>query len=162
MKLHDELIKLSSAKVWELSRYEWLLDYITINEMADETCLCGHYPIKELCHLKNRINNSKTIVGNCCVRQFLGLDLTKVFTSVKNITKNKEKSPNKELIFYANNKKIITGWEFNFLNSIVGKRKLSTSQMEYRKNINSKILSNIVKRREDMVIYNMFKKCFKK
>ena len=39
------------------------------SETADR-CPCGHHPIYEICHIRNRLNGEHTFVGNVCVRHF--------------------------------------------------------------------------------------------
>jgi len=52
-QLAIEIIKRSVNPTWELAKREWKL--VEIEEAEDyETCLCGHYPIRELCILKKK------------------------------------------------------------------------------------------------------------
>jgi len=63
-----------------------------------ETCLCGHYPIIELCVLGNRLNNKTATVGNCCVKKFIGLPSDRIFQAVKRVRKDATSSMNAEAI----------------------------------------------------------------
>jgi eukaryotic-like serine/threonine-protein kinase len=54
-QLRDAIIERSVAKNWDAARLEWRLNHIF--EVDDpETCLCGHFPIIEICVLANRKN----------------------------------------------------------------------------------------------------------
>lgn len=69
---------MSQSDIWDAARLEWNLHEVyEANE--PETCLCGHYPIIEICVLKNIINSNFTNVGNCCVKKFIGLPSDKIF-----------------------------------------------------------------------------------
>ncbi|MEV9638335.1 hypothetical protein ABZO35_28195, partial [Burkholderia pseudomallei] len=53
-KLTAEIIARSKAKTWDLAKTEWSLAEVYEAE-EPETCLCGHFPIIEICTLKNRV-----------------------------------------------------------------------------------------------------------
>jgi hypothetical protein len=83
-KLTEEIIKRSQAQSWDAARLEWGLEDVYFVE-DPETCLCGHYPIKEICTLRNTVNGQSADVGNCCVKKFLGLPSDKIFQAVKRV-----------------------------------------------------------------------------
>ena len=58
-KLSKGIIALSQASKWSQAKLEWQLDHIYKEEEPD-TCLCGHYPINEICILKNKLNEATT------------------------------------------------------------------------------------------------------
>lgn len=99
-KLIEEIIKLSSSNIWDTAKLEWKLDEIY---EADEPrrCLCGHFPIIEICIIKNKANNNSAIVGNCCVKKFIGLPSDKIFQAIKRVRKDSERSLNVEAIEYS-------------------------------------------------------------
>lgn len=143
-KLIEEILKMSNATSWEYAKLEWfLLEVIESEEF--ETCLCGHYPIKELCELKNKKNGQVTIVGNCCVKKFMGISSDKIFTSIKNIRKDIHKSVNIETLHFLHTKGLITDWEIEFYSDIIRKRKLTEKQKIKKLEINSKVLSVVKK-----------------
>ena len=49
-KLGREIIALSEADHWDLARLEWGIEDIYMQQ-EPEACLCGHFPINELCVL---------------------------------------------------------------------------------------------------------------
>jgi|SRR3989344_3203392 len=144
-KLFKEIIKLSVAKEWEEAKKEWALDHI-YDSLEAQTCLCGHFPIIEICTIKNVKNNEHALVGNCCINKFLGLGTNKLFNSLKRIRDDIDKSVSKALIDLSFDKQIINEWEKDFYESILKKRKLSTKQREKKEGINKKLLIEYDKR----------------
>ena len=138
-KLISEIIKLSESKEWEEAKEEWNL--ATVYEADEpETCLCGHFPIIELCIINNIHNNQTTTVGNCCVKKFMGIRSDKLFTAIKKIKKEPTKSVNLELLEYAFGKAWINDWEFNFYDDILRKRVLTYKQEGIKKKLNARIM----------------------
>jgi hypothetical protein len=58
-RLAQEIIGLSNANIWEKAKLEWILDNVEYKEES-ETCLCGHFPINEICVLVNKQNGNTT------------------------------------------------------------------------------------------------------
>ena len=141
-RLTQGIIELSDAKIWDDAKLEWRLAEVYEAEEPD-TCLCGHFPIIEICVLHNVINGNTTIVGNCCVRKFIGLPSDKIFQAIKRLRKNNEKSLNAEAIQYAREKKWINEWEKSFYLDIMQKRNLSPKQLNKKIQINEKIVHNM-------------------
>ena len=50
-----------------------------------ETCLCGHFPINNICLLTNRRNAVTVEVGDECVKRFKGINLDLVFDGLRRI-----------------------------------------------------------------------------
>lgn len=138
-QLFAEIIARSRSSNWDDAKLEWKLAEIYFVEES-ETCLCGHYPIKELCVLKNKHNHKETTVGNCCVKKFLGLPSDKIFDAVKRIRKDEGKSLNKEALTHALENGWINDWEFGFYLDTCRKRKLTDKQISKRIQINNKVL----------------------
>ena len=139
MQLMEGIVELSESDNWNDALEEWLLDSIEISEEPDE-CLCGKYPIKELCFLRNHINGNLTLVGNVCVNRFMGIESQPIFHSIKKIQKNNKKSINEHVINYIYKKEWINNWEKNFYLNIKDKRKLTFKQRQKKQSINQKIL----------------------
>lgn len=143
-KLSQEMIKLSVADDWDNAKLEWELDFILKVE-TDETCLCTHTPIKELCYMKNVKNNNTAIIGNVCVNKFLGINSDPIFASIRNIFCNRDRGISEYLASYAKDRNLINEWEYNFSISTLSKRakSLSDKQLEKRILINNKLLDAI-------------------
>lgn len=145
-RLIQGIIALSVADTWEVARLEWELLNVHKEDEPD-TCLCGHFPIIEICELINLKNQNTTIVGNCCVKKFLGLRSDKIFQSIRKLNQDGSKSINAETLDHAHNKRWINDWEYRFYSSVFGKRKLSEKQLSKKIQINEKIKQSIVNSR---------------
>lgn len=145
-QLSTAIIALSENDTWEAARLEWRL--LQIYE-ADEPdiCLCGHTPIIEICVLKNIKNETQTEVGNVCVKRFMGIRSDKIFACVKKIRIDLDKAPNADTIELMFEQRLITAWERQFSFDTIRKRALSANQLTKRREINRKILGNIVRAR---------------
>ena len=142
-KLTSGIIELSVAKTWDLARLEWVID--KIYEDSPTSCLCSHYPINEICVLRNKENGKTTIVGNCCVQKFIGLSSDKLFSALKRVRKNIENPLNADVVEYALENGFISQRERDFYIDTWRKRNLSEKQMAWRRSINQKILQKIKK-----------------
>ncbi|WP_038483830.1 hypothetical protein [Collimonas arenae] len=141
-KLINEIIQRSHAQIWDVAKLEWALSEVYEADEPD-TCLCGHFPIIEICILKNRVNLQSATVGNCCVKKFIGLPSDKIFQAVKRVRKDNEKSLNAEAIQHAFQKGWINEWEYKFSLDTMRKRKLSGKQALTRTKVNEKMLFNM-------------------
>lgn len=144
-KLRREILALSHAKVWEVARKEWGL--VGISEAEEpETCLCGHFPIIEICQISNRVTGHRTEVGNRCVKRFLGVRSDLIFAAIRRIRKDDTKSLNADATAFFFERKLLTEWEYDFLQDTKAKRNLSAKQMGVRQRINAKVLATIHRR----------------
>ena len=137
-KLIEQIIAKSKSQTWDMAKLEWDLVEIDLDEDASH-CLCGHYPIKEICKLKNKETNEIVEVGNFCVKKF-ETGMHKIIPSLKKIQVDKYCSVNVETIEYAFVKKLINDWEHGFYIDTWRKRNLSAPQMDKRIQINKKLL----------------------
>ena len=140
-RLIKQILSLSQSKNWEIAKSEWLLKDVFFSEEHD-TCLCGHYPIIELCIIENKKNTKTATVGNCCVKKFIGLPSDSIFQAIKRIKKDKSKSLNSVAIEHAYTKKWINQWEYDFYCDTLKKRKLTEKQSAKRNQINEKVFKN--------------------
>ncbi len=141
-KLTEEIINRSQSKVWDVAKLEWRL-YQIYEAEEPETCLCGHFPIIEICTLRNKLNEQFATVGNCCVKKFIGLPSDLIFQAVKRIRKDNQKSLNAEAIKHAYDKGWINEWEYKFSIDTMRKRNLSAKQLQTRIKVNEKMLTNM-------------------
>lgn len=143
-QLFQEIIKLSESEIWEEAVREWELNRIYVIEPDEEPeiCLCGHYPIRECCIIRNKINNIEALVGNCCINKFMDTDSDLIIQALKRVLKDIANSFNSASIEYARNKRIISEWEYKFYTDIHRKHKdnLSFNQERVKIKINKKIL----------------------
>lgn len=156
--LTNEIIKLSVSDYWDTAKLEWNFEYAYQSEES-QTCLCGHYPIKNICVIKNTENDNESEVGNCCINKFLGIEKgNKIFDSIKRLKDDLSKSMSAEVLEYLNDKKVISEFEYDFYTDTLRKRVLSQKQLDIRERINQKLLdftsyeANSVFSRINMVI----------
>ncbi|WP_025599568.1 hypothetical protein [Burkholderia sp. WSM2230] len=147
--LKAEILARSNSRVWESAVGEWDLDHIFTVDRTDDggfvehghgVCLCSHQPIVEHCVLKNHVNGNEAVVGNVCVKRFMGIDYSLLFDGVARIRKDISKAANAALIQFVHERGEITDWELGFLSDTKSKRALSAKQRTTRQRINSKIL----------------------
>ncbi|PWN58437.1 hypothetical protein [Chryseobacterium viscerum] len=140
-KLTEEIISLSDSNDWDFAKLEWSFEFAYYAEELQK-CLCGHYPIKNICVIKNRKNSSVTEVGNCCINKFLGIDDgNKIFSSIKKLKDDIKASMNAEVIEYIYGKKGISDFDYKFYKSIYRRRIMSAKQWDIKKRINQQFLN---------------------
>jgi hypothetical protein len=144
-QLKAAILKLSRATDWETARKEWQLSNVYDSDEPD-TCLCGHYPIIEICEIENRVTGNRTDVGNVCIKRFLGFRSDLIFQALKRIRKEMTKSLNADAITFFRQRGAITDWEYGFLQDTLRKRNLSDRQLAARVNINRKVLAALQRR----------------
>ena len=144
-KLFQEISKISVSSDWNDIKKEWKL--FEVYESDDpQTCLCGKYPIMEICVLENIKNENIAEVGNSCVNKFLGIESNPVIKGVKKIKNDVSSSVSKKLINKSWEENIINDWEYNFYIDIRLKRSLNHNQEQKKIEINKKILNRYLKK----------------
>lgn len=143
--LKERILALSEAKDWDVARKEWYL--VDIEESGEaQTCLCGHFPIIDICTILNKVTNNTAEVGNVCVKKFLGIRSDLIFSALKRIRKDTEKSLNADALAFFRERNVLTRKEYEFLEDIRLKRDLSVRQISWRCDINRKVLAFVAKR----------------
>ena len=146
-QLTCEIIARSDASTWDEAKLEWDLHAI-YHQNEPDTCLCGHFPILEICVLRNRQNGNVAIVGNVCVKKFMGLPSDLVFQAVRRVSKDVSRALNAEAIEHAYTRGWINDWERRFYFDTMRKRALSHNQASKRQEINRKVMDRINRNRE--------------
>jgi hypothetical protein len=108
-----------------------------------DNCPCGK-EIKELCYIQNQLNGNKTYVGNVCVNRFIGIDTGNLFAGLRRIIEDETANANEDLIIHAYQLGYIFEREYQFLMQTRKKRLLSVKQLEWKKKINRRIVSQTV------------------
>jgi len=136
------ITELSDSKVWDTAKLEWTLAEI-IFEAEPDTCVCGHFPILEVCVITNRINGNRARVGNVCVKKFLGLPSNKIFEAIARVAKDDTKALNVEAIEFAFERGWIDEKSRDFyLNTWRKHAGLSTKQLQWRQRLNRLVVQN--------------------
>lgn len=148
-QLKAEILKLSRATDWEVAKKEWKL--VEISEAEEpETCLCGHFPIVELCTIHNNITGHSVDVGNVCVKRFLGFRSDLIFQSLKRVRNDVTKSIGADATAFFYERGVINQWEYDFQQSTMRMRmrmrSLSMKQQAIRRQINEKVIASIRRR----------------
>jgi hypothetical protein len=142
--LRQEILERSVATTWDAALAEWELSRIELTSLREpETCLCGHFPIIELCYLRNRLNGVEALVGNVCVQKFLGIPSDTLFRGFKRIMVDPSKAASQSVIDYATQRGWVSSWERSFCESMVRKRSLSPAQLGKRIEINQRITQRV-------------------
>lgn len=151
-KLQQEIILESNSDNWTEAKLEWGLKSIYQEEGRE--CLCGKFPIKNICVLENIYNKKTLEVGNVCVKKFLGINTGQnIFTAINRCYKDLSASMGKEAFHYmiyqskimkASNDCKLTAWDIKFYENTYSKRKLSGKQNKFRVIINKKFLKYTV------------------
>jgi hypothetical protein len=144
-QLKKAILALSKATDWEVAIKEWKLVGVTEAD-EPEQCLCGHFPIIDLCSITNSTTGKTVDVGNVCVKRFLGFRSDLIFASIKRIRKDMTKAIGEDATVFFHQHGVINDWEYNFQQSTMGKRKLSVAQLATRRKINEKVLAAISRR----------------
>ena len=144
-QLKAEILARSRASDWEVAKNEWRL--VAVSEADEpETCLCGHFPIIELCTISNSINGASVDVGNVCVKRFLGLRSDQIFITLKKIRNDMSASVGEAAMIFFHERGVINDWEYNFLSSNFRRRNFSKKQLDIRRGINEKIIRSVARR----------------
>jgi hypothetical protein len=126
-QLKAEILSRSRATDWAVAKREWKLVDISEADEA-ETCLCGHFPIIELCTIHNTTTGSSVDVGNVCVKRFLGFRSDLIFDALKRIRKDINKSLGAEATVFFHGRRVLNDWEYGFQQDTMRKRDLSLKQ----------------------------------
>jgi hypothetical protein len=145
-QLKAAILRHSKAADWETAKKEWKLVNISEAEDEPERCLCGHFPIIELCTISNSLTRLSVEVGNVCVKRFLGFRSDLIFQSLKRIRLDIDKSIGPDATVFFFERGILSEWEYNFQQNTMRKRNLSSRQLDSRRKINAKVLASMQRR----------------
>lgn len=144
-RLTEEILALSNSQTWGKAKTEWGLVEVYREDDPME-CLCGHYPINEICVIRNAVTGNEAIVGNVCVKKFLGLPSTTIFDAIRRIADDISRALNEDAAQHAFERGWINRWERDFYLDTWRKRNLSDKQRRKRIEINERVLRNTVNR----------------
>lgn len=142
-KLVDLILSKSESKDWGIAKGEWHLHSVYFSKK--ECCACGHYPIKEICLIKNKLNGNIERVGNHCVSKFLEMDSIKIFQYIKGLKNSKFKKVTPVVSEHAYSLNCIDSWELKFFNDVFKKKKRTDKQDEMLFKIENKIMAGYLK-----------------
>ncbi|MDN3506725.1 MAG: hypothetical protein P0S96_05805 [Simkaniaceae bacterium] len=147
--LPERIIDLSEANTWKEAVPEWSLRDVEILDPGEfDQCLCGHKPIRQLCHIQNSKNGKLATVGNCCIKKFTGEDLEEAeFAVVPRIVAasgrmlaNPRANANEPLIALGLARGFIGQRDATFYEGILTKRSHTQAQARWKASINDRLL----------------------
>jgi len=142
-RLMQEIIARSGSGIWHEAKLEWALSHVYFSPTDEPgVCLCGHAPIREHCVITNRLNGNVAVVGNCCVKRFIGLPSGSIFAGLRRIARNPESALSPAAAEYAHRAGLLDRWEYEFCLNSHDKpaHRLSPRQLAKRVEINAKVL----------------------
>lgn len=142
-KLVREIVQRSNSDEWRDAKREWLFTDFTWND-SGETCLCGHYPIKEVCVIEHSLTGEVVHVGNRCIKKFLNVSFDSVFQSLKRVMKDIDKTFNAKAIFYLKSRDVICSEDANFYLRMWRRQKLAEPERRRLREINQSLLHHII------------------
>jgi hypothetical protein len=136
--LMREIIALSTTNDWQVAKTEWTLTGFELLDPGVDsgTCLCGHNPIRELCYIRNQTTGNEVIVGNSCVKRFLGLPTQAVFTSIRRVILDDSRCLNAQALDILLAKGIVDAEDQSLLIKSSRKRNISASLYALRRRVN--------------------------
>lgn len=143
-KFKAAILALSISSDWDEAKAEWDLDFVYVDP-SNRGCECEHSPIHQICVIKNRRNAASTEVGNVCVRRFLRLLSNRIFSVLKRLQSDIEKSLNPVSLDLFRERGVISYAEAEDYKEYWRKRKkLSDDQKKQKIDINERVLAYFV------------------
>lgn len=145
-QLKAEMIARSRETQWDQAKLEWdLEDVFRVAEEQD--CLCGHNPILQICTLRNQLTRHTAEVGNVCVERFLGMRSKRIFSAIKRIRDDENRSLNKEAIEMFRRLRVISYQDAEEYLTFYRRRKnVSDDQRALRREVNCAVLNYVDRR----------------
>lgn len=137
--LKIKILQASNSKEWNIAVKEWEILRVYFSD-DPQKCLCGHYPIKRICELVNKITGSIEKVGSCCVTKFLPIKPELLMNSIKRIKENNLATLKPEIIDLAYQLEVISAVEHNFYQKQKRRSNLNALGKNLAREINLKIL----------------------
>jgi hypothetical protein len=145
-QLKAEMIARSREQAWDQAKLEWdLEDVFRVAEERD--CLCGHNPILQICTLRNQLTQQIAEVGNVCVERFLGMRSKRIFSAIKRIRDDENRSLNKATIEMFCKLKVVSYQDADEYLVFYRRRKnITDEQRELRRDVNAAVLMYVNRR----------------
>lgn len=144
-KFKAAILNLSASTDWDEAKAEWDLHFVYVDP-SDRACECEHSPIHQICVIRNRKNGATTEVGNVCVRRFLRLLSNRVFSVLKRLQGDIQKSLNPISLDLFRDRGVITDAEVIEYKDYWRKRTTLTEDQKLQKlDINRRVLDYFIK-----------------
>lgn len=144
-KFKAAILAASIAQDWDEAKAEWELNFVYIDP-EDRGCTCEHSPIHQICVIKNRKSSKMLEVGNVCVRRFLRLLSNRIFSVIKRLQSDIQKSLNPASLDLFYDRGVILFDERQEYLSFWRKRtSLSDEQKALKADVNARVLDYVQK-----------------
>lgn len=145
-KFKAAILGASISQIWDEAKAEWLLHFVYYDPADNRSCRCEHSPINQICVIRNRRNSAIMEVGNVCVKRFLRLLSSRIFSVIKRLQSDVLKSLNpisldlfkeRGVISHSEEQEYLTYWR---------KRTTLTDEEKIQKlDINQRVLDYVVR-----------------
>ncbi len=143
--LKREILVRSQSDIWDAAKLEWNLASV-FDADEPQRCLCDHFPIVEVCVIRNQKTGQLAEVGNVCVTKFLGINADKIFGAIKRVKADIDRALNPEAIELFYELRVLNDWERTFyLDTWRKNAGLSVKQLATRQNVNRKVVANMAR-----------------
>ncbi|MGN6279870.1 MAG: hypothetical protein ACTHM8_14260 [Sphingomonas sp.] len=140
IKFKAAILALSTSPDWDEAKAEWDLHFVYVDS-SDRACECEHSPIHQICVIRNRKNRATTEVGNVCVRRFLRLLSNRIFSVLKRLQADIQKSLNPVSLDLFRDRGVISYAEAEEYKGYWRKRtSLTDDQKAQKADINQRVL----------------------
>ncbi len=139
------ILGLSVSNDWDEAKSEWQLNFVYIDN-SDRACECGHSPIHQICCIKNQKNHAIAEVGNVCVKRFLRLLSNRIFSVLKRLQADIQKSLNPASLDLFRNRGVISCQEaLDYREYWLRRTTLTDKQKMQKLDINQRVLTYFAK-----------------
>lgn len=143
-KFRAAIFSSSQSSDWDEAKAEWELHFVYDDSGNDRSCKCEHKPIIQICVIKNRKNGNTLEVGNVCVKRFLRLLSQRIFSVIKRLRWDINKSLNPKALELFRDRGVISNSEVqDYLIYWRRRSNMSDDQKRQKIDINTRILKYI-------------------
>lgn len=150
-KFKRAILALSTSLDWDTAKAEWQL-HMVYEDPSDRSCECDHSPIHQICVIKNQKNSKTTEVGNVCVQKFLRLMSNRIFSVIRRIRGDSNRSLNPKALELFEERGVISFSEKqDYMRYWRIRKNISDSQRAQKISINNRVLAYVDKATSEMV-----------
>jgi hypothetical protein len=145
------ILSLSVSPDWDTAKAEWQL-HMVYEDPSDRSCECEHSPIHQICVIKNSGNSKIAEVGNVCVQKFLRLMSNRIFSVIRRLRWDINKSLNPKALDLFEERNVISFDEKqDYLRYWRRRKNMSDNQKAQKVAINERVLAYVDKATAEMI-----------
>lgn len=150
-KFKTAILAQSVSPDWDTAKSEWRL-HMVYEDPSDRSCECEHSPIHQICVIRNHKNGQLAEVGNVCVQKFLRLMSNRVFSVIRRLRWDLNKSLNPKALDLFEERQIITSTEKqDYLRYWRRRKHMTDDQRKQKLAINQRVLDYVDLATKEMV-----------